>query len=123
MHLIFRLALVCFLMAAVFAGCTGLRLGYQQADIILTFRANSYFDLERDQRREFSKRLDRLLAWHRAEQLPEYAAFLTTAIEKAQNGLKAEDVAWFAEGFRARYRIVVNRGADDAADLLATLSA
>lgn len=105
------------------AGCTGLKLGYQQADLILGWRANTYFDLDRDQRRDFSARLDKLLAWHRAEQLPEYASFLTAAIDKANRGVKTEDIAWFVDGFRTRYRIIVNRGVADAAEILATLSA
>ncbi len=110
------------IVTALLSGCTALRLGYKQADIILAWRANSYFDLDRDQRRDFSARLDRLLAWHRYEQLPEYAAFLTAAIDKAEPGLKAEDVAWFVDGFRARYRVIVNRGFGDGAEVLATLA-
>ena len=55
-----------------------------QADLLLGWRANTYFDLDRDQRRDFSARLDKLLVWHRSEQLPEYASFLTAAIDKAQ---------------------------------------
>src|SRR4051812_46472481 len=115
MHAILHIIVPLLLIAATVAGCTGLRLGYQQADIILAWRANSYFDLDRDQRREFSARLDKLLAWHRSDQLPEYASFLTTAVNRAEPGLKPDDVAWFVEGFRSRYRIVVNRGAADAA--------
>jgi hypothetical protein len=110
------------LYAALLAGCTGLRLGYPQADIILGWRANTYFDLDHDQRRDFATRLDRLLAWHRFDQLPEYAAFLTAAIDKAGRGLKYEDIAWFVDGFRARYRIIVNRGVADAAEILSTLT-
>ena len=110
------------LLAILIAGCSALRVGYPQADVILGWRANTYFDLDADQRREFSTRLDRLLAWHRHDQLPEYASFLTTAIGKAEHGLKHEDVAWFMEGFRSRYRTIVNRGAADAADIMATLS-
>lgn len=116
------LALVAVAAIVLIAGCSGLRLGYQQADVILAWRANTYFDLDADQRREFSTRLDRLLEWHRREQLPEYAKFLTTAIDRAEQGVKTEDIAWFAEGFRSRYRIVVNRGAADAAAILSTLS-
>lgn len=37
-------------------------------------------------------------------------------------GLKREDVIWFAEGVKTRYRLIVNRGAADAADILATLT-
>src|SRR3954469_25498999 len=96
-----RLLLLAALVALV-AGCTGLRLGYQQADIILAWRANTYFDLDHDQRRNFSARLDKLLAWHRSEQLPEYAAFLTTTIAKAEHAAKPEDIAWLIEGFRSR---------------------
>jgi hypothetical protein len=120
--IILRAALLALFIALVFTGCTGLRVGYKQADIILGWRANTYFDLDRDQRRDFSARLDRLLAWHRYEQLPEYAKFLTLAIDKAEQGVKADDIAWFVDGFRARYRIVVNRGAADAAEVLSTLN-
>jgi hypothetical protein len=117
-----RSIVLSIVIAAGVAGCTGLRIGYPQADIILGWRANTYFDLDRDQRRDFSARLDRLLAWHRYEQLPEYATFLTTAINKAEHALKTEDIAWFIDGFRARYRLVVDRGIADAADVLSTLA-
>src|SRR5438876_445960 len=110
------------LLAALVAGCSALRLGYRQADVILEWRASDYFNLDADQRREFSDRLDHLLQWHRYEQLPEYASFLATAIDKARHGLKHDDVAWFVEGFKSRYRIIVNRGAADAAEMLATIT-
>jgi len=110
------------LLAILIAGCSALRVGYPQADVILGWRANTYFDLDADQRRDFSARMDRLLAWHRYEQLPEYSAFLTDAIGKAEPGLKHDDVAWFMEGFNSRYRTIVNRGAADAAEILATLT-
>ena len=114
--------LLLLLPAALLAGCTGLRIAYPQADILLGWRANTYFDLDAAQRSEFSARLDRLLAWHRHEQLPEYATFLTAAIDKAAHGLKAQEIAWFIDGFKARYRVIVNRGAGDAAEILATLT-
>ena len=104
------------------SGCSALRLGYHHADTILAWRANEYFDLSPPQKHELDARLERLLAWHRYEQLPEYAAFLDLAVKKAQPGLKREDIVWFVDGFMARYRVVVNRGAADAAEMLATLA-
>ena len=74
------------------------------------------------QKHDFRERLDRLLYWHRYEQLPEYAVFVATAIKKAQAGLKRDDIVWFVDGFKARYRVIVNRGAVDAAEMLATLA-
>ncbi|MCE9640448.1 MAG: DUF6279 family lipoprotein, partial [Betaproteobacteria bacterium] len=110
------------LLAILIAGCTALRVGYPQADVILGWRANTYFDLDADQRRDFSARLDRMLAWHRYEQLPEDASFLNAAKSKAEHGLTRDDIAWFVEGFKLRYRTIVNRGANDAAEILATLT-
>lgn len=113
---------LCLLLAALLAGCSALRLGYNQADIILAWRANDYFDLDPDQRHEFNQRLDRLLEWHRYEQLPEYAAFTAAAINKARSGLKREDLIWFIDGIKTRYQVVVDYGAADAAGLLATVT-
>ena len=117
-----RYRIFLWLLAALLAGCSGLRLGYPQADIILGWRANTYFDLDAEQRHEFSARLERLLAWHRYDQLPEYASFISTAIKKSEHGLKPDDIAWFVDGFKARYRAIVNRGVGDAVEILTTLA-
>ena len=94
----FTLWIVVALISALLEGCSALRLTYPQADVFLSWRARTYFDLDRDQRQDFGTRLERLLAWHRYEQLPDYAAFLTTAIAKAEPGLKREDILWFVDG-------------------------
>lgn len=109
------------LLPAIIAGCSALRIVYSQADHILAWRADDYFDFDPHQKQEFNARIERLLEWHRRDQLPEYAAFTTAAINQAQPGLRREDIVWFIEGFKARYRIIVNRGIQDAAELLATL--
>jgi len=117
-----RRLLLLLLLTALIAGCSALRLGYREADIILAWRANTYFDLDAQQKREFNLRIDRLLQWHRYEQLPEYAVFTAAAINKAQHGLTREDIVWFIDGINARYLVIVDRGAADAADLLATIA-
>lgn len=106
----------------VFAGCSMIRLGYGQADSIAAWTANEYFDLDSRQKDEFLARFERLYEWHRYEQLPEYAAFLSAAKSRLQSGVKHEDVIWFAEGVTTRYRLIVSRGAADAADILATVT-
>ncbi len=103
------------------SGCTAFRIGYRNADTMLAWRADDYFDMDQDQKRDFNARLDALLRWHRYEQLPEYAVFVSTAIDRARDGLKRNDIEWLVEGFEARYRTIVNRGIDDAVALLATV--
>ena len=112
-------ALICLLLVA---GCSALRLTYRQADTLVAWRANEYFDLNPLQKQELNTRLERLHAWHRYEQLPEYAFFMSAAIAKARHRLEYDDVVWFIEGLKARYRVIVNRGSTDAADMLATLA-
>lgn len=103
-------------------GCTGLRLGYRHADTYLTWKADSYFDMDPGQRRDFDARLERLLTWHRYEQLPEYASFVNTALKKAQDSLRRDDIVWFIDGMKARYFTLVDRGINDAAEMLGALA-
>lgn len=104
------------------AGCSMIRLGYGQADTIATLMADEYFDLDARQKDEFLSRFERLHEWHRYEQLPEYVSFLHTTKSRLQGGLKHEDVLWFIEGLKSRYRLIVSRGAGDAAEILTTLA-
>ncbi len=99
-----------------------MRLGYGQLDTFAAWNANDYFDLNVDQRQEFSRRFDRLHEWHRHEQLPDYAAFLAATQERLKKGLTREDVLWVMEGVKARYRTLVRHGADDAAAMLMTVT-
>ena len=114
--------IVLLLLLASVAGCTAMRIGYRQADTILAWRADDYLDFNPQQKHDFRERLDRLLEWHRYEQLPEYTVFVSTAVKKGQSGLKREDIKWFVEGIKSRYRIIIDHGVDDAVDVLATIT-
>jgi hypothetical protein len=108
--------------ALLLAGCSALQFTYNQADALLAWRVDDYFDFDARQKHEFKQRLERLLTWHRREQLPEYSRFVHTAVERAQGGLRRDDILWFIDGLNQRYRLIVERGTPDAADVLATLS-
>lgn len=114
--------LILMLLIALLAGCSGLKIGYRNADTLLAWRAHDYFDLDPTQRHDFNLRMQRLLAWHRYEQLPEYSVFLATLANRIRPELKPEDIFWLVDGFRERYKIVVNYGIKDAAEMLATLA-
>jgi hypothetical protein len=107
---------------AVMSGCSTVRIGYDQLDTIAVLTADRYFDLDERQKKEFSARFRGLHEWHRYEQLPDYAAFLTLAKARLARGLDAGDVHWFTEGIKQRYAIIANRGAKDAAAILLTVT-
>ena len=114
--------LAILLVLATLPGCSMVRLGYGQLDIVAAWKADDYFDLDARQKDEFVKRFDRLHEWHRYEQLPDYAAFLSQTRNRVQKGLTRDDGLWFVEGFRTRYRAIAMRGSDDAAALLVTIT-
>ena len=104
------------------SGCSMVRIAYNQADTLLAWMAHDYFDLDAAQRHDLSAHLDPLLKWHRQEQLPEYARFLGEIKQRGQRTITPEDATWIIEGAKARYRIVAQKGAQDATELLMTLT-
>jgi hypothetical protein len=116
-----RILLLALCLAAL-GGCSLLRIGYGQLDTFAAWTADEYFDLDPEQRQEFMARFERLHNWHRYEQLPDYAAFLSETRSRVQNGLTRNDVLRVIDGARERYRVLLNRSADDAAALLLTIT-
>ncbi len=110
---------LCMLLAS---GCSVVRVGYGHLDSVAAWMAHDYFDLNAEQRDAFSQRFDRLHAWHRSEQLPDYARFLEDVQLRARRGFIAADALWIVDGLRQRYARIATHGAADTADLLATLS-
>jgi uncharacterized protein DUF6279 len=108
--------------AALLAGCNLLYLGYSQLDTYAAWMADEYFDLDLRQKQEFRTRFDRLHAWHRYEQLPDYVAFLAETKTRLDRGLMPPDFLWVVGGVQERYRTIVRRSADDAAAVLATIT-
>jgi len=105
----------------VMSGCAMVQLGYRNLDTFTAYKADEYFDLDPTQKYEFRVRFERLHEWHRSQQLPEYAAFLTEAKSRLQKTPTREDIIWFTEGLKSRYRTICRRVTPDAAAILATL--
>jgi hypothetical protein len=109
-------------LAAVLVSCSFTRLAYNQADTAASWMADDYFDLNGNQKTELQERFSRFHAWHRREQLPEYAQFMRTAQTRVQDGLTSSEVLWFVDGLRTRYHKMARQAVPDAAALLATLT-
>lgn len=109
-------------LAALLVSCTFTKFAYNQADTVIAWLMDDHFDLDGQQKAEFQKRFDRLYAWHRYEQLPDYAQFMKTARTRMHDGVSREDVLWFVDGLKARTRTAARQAAPDAAALLVTLT-
>jgi len=115
-------ACVTVLCAAALAGCSMVRIGYPRLDLVATWTADDFFELDPEQRQEFQKRFARFHEWHRYEQLPDYAAFLAETKRRIETGFTREDALWVTDGLKTRYRTLVAYGADDAAAMLMTIT-
>lgn len=115
-------AAILALALTLLSGCSTLRIGYEQADHLLAWMADDYFDLDPAQKQDFHVRISRLLKWHRQQQLPDYARFLAEIRQRAQRPLTRDDAAWVVDGAKARFRTLAEYGAADAAEMLATLT-
>ena len=104
------------------AACSATRVAYDNADTMLRFMASSYLDLDAAQSDDLTPRIVRFHRWHRANELPIYAALLRSASQRAAAGITAEDVAWGLVNVRLRYRRFAAKAAEDAAPVLATLA-
>jgi uncharacterized protein DUF6279 len=106
---------------APLAACSAIRLAYDNADTAARFMVSSYLDLDATQGEELKRRLAQFHRWHRANELPAYAALMRSASERAAQGITEADVAWGLANIRARYRRFAAKAAEDAAPVLVTL--
>ena len=108
------------LAAGLTSGC-GTKWSYDHADWLIAREVDDLADLDGAQEEWLAKRLDAHHRWHRAEELPAYAAFLEGMADRVGDGLSGEDYGWMRETTAARYRVLVDRLVDDVVALFTTL--
>jgi hypothetical protein len=80
------------------AGCSALKLGYNQADALLYWRLDSYVDFSREQAPRVRESLAQYHRWHRQTQLPAYADLLQRIRPQLAGPVTAEQAcAWVGE--------------------------
>jgi tellurite resistance protein len=89
--------LTCLLMPAL-SGCGAVRVAYNTGPTLAWWEVDSYFDFSREQAPAVKAALDSFFDWHRATQLPDYVALLSSA----QASLPEATSAAAACGWQAR---------------------
>lgn len=114
-----RLLLLAALAAlALLQGCSAVRVAYSNADTLIRWQANSYFDFHESASEELDRRIAAFLGWHRAVALPQYAKIAGEAAARVERGLTRADVDWLYGTLEAQAREGVRAGAAEAAPLL-----
>lgn len=123
--------LLAAVLVAVLAGCSGFtRLAYNNlptlygnAAPMLAWMVDDYVDVSGDQKEWVRERLDRALAWHRREELPEYRRFLERIDQRFEGGFTSAEVRDSWVEMRAHFRRAMERLLPDTADFMLQLDA
>ncbi|MFN3304379.1 MAG: DUF6279 family lipoprotein [Roseateles sp.] len=122
MSLLRRLATLLSLTAlAVLVGCSSLTLAYGQLPLLAGLWADTYLDLDRDQRTLLNQQLRAWQAWHRREELPHWVALLQQARAAMDGGVTAAELLALERDARASAERCLQHAAPLAAPLLAQL--
>jgi hypothetical protein len=108
---------------ALLAGCSAVRLAYDNADSYLRWRADAYLDVHGDAADELDERIDAFLDWHRAKALPQYARLSEEAARRLDDGLSHADAVWGYDALQAQARESLRAAAERIAPMLDRLSA
>jgi hypothetical protein len=112
---------VALVVAALVAGCSSVRFGYDNADTLLFYKLDSYVDLTSAQAQLVRERVHALFAWHRSTQLPGYADFLQAAGHRIDGRITGADVYALNLEINRRLMATGERAAPDLAALALTL--
>ena len=124
------LAWLCLAFGAVAcSNATLTRLAYNNAALaygnlgpMLTWMIDEYVDIDGSREDWVRGRVDRVVAWHRAEELPRFRAFFESVLAKSEAPFKVEDIAAHYRDVRASYYRTMEQVIPDTAEFFATLS-
>jgi len=114
--------LLAMLAAATLAGCSGVRMAYDNADTFIRWRLLQFLDVHGEQADELDERIARFMRWHRANALPKYARDAEDAAQRLERGLSREDLVWGYDIFIGHGREAMRAAADEVAPLLDRLT-
>jgi hypothetical protein len=104
------------------AGCSTLRLAYDNAGTYVKYRAGQFLDVKGAQDRELAERIDSFFAWHREAALPEYVRVAEEVAVRLGKGLSRDDLVWGYDSLVAHARRSLRAAAQRIAPLLDRLT-
>jgi hypothetical protein len=103
------------------AGCSAVRLVYNQGQTFAYWWLDGYFDFDLEQGNRAREALSDWFRWHRATQLPDYAALLAQAQRQIPQDITPAEVCRWYDEMRRRLETAYAQGVPALADLLRTL--
>jgi hypothetical protein len=108
--------------AIVIAGCSTVRLVYDNAEVYLRWWLGAYLDVHDAMADELDERIAGFMAWHRAQELPKYSQFAEEAGRRFERRLQPADLVWAYDSGVALAREGLRAAAEQLAPLLDRLT-
>jgi len=103
------------------AGCSSIKLAYNNGDTLLYWWLNAYLDLDSDQSSEVRKDIDDLFNWHRKTQLKNYVQLLQTAKHQLAGNLTQADLLTDYREAKGRMEMLAQKALPELTDLARTI--
>lgn len=99
-------------------GCSAVRLTYGQGPLLAYWWLDGYLDFSSEQSPRVKSALEEFMAWHRATQLPDYAALLARLQAIAQQPVTAAQVCSLNEEIQRRIETAYERAVPAMAEVV-----
>ncbi|HEY6135272.1 MAG TPA: DUF6279 family lipoprotein [Rubrivivax sp.] len=116
-----RRATIIGLAVVALAGCSAMRVGYNQAPQLTQWWLDGYLDFDDAQTPRVRASLEQWFAWHRETQLVDYAELLGRAQQQVAGPLSAAQACQWNDELRARIEPAVERALPLVAEFVPTL--
>lgn len=100
-HCLHSLRYFLLLLPLCLSGCSSTAFLYNRLDLLITWYADDYVALTREQTAQFDQRLDALLLWHRQQELPTYAALIDQVLNALDDPIEAPTMQLFSDQLNA----------------------
>jgi hypothetical protein len=104
------------------AGCSAVRLAYNQAPTLAYWWLDGYFDFDTAQGARAREALADWFRWHRATQLPDYAGLLAAAQQQILHDVTPDQVCRWVDDLRQRIDVGYDHGVPVLAEMVRSLS-
>lgn len=109
-------------MIAFSSGCSTIKLAYNNADFLLVYMIDDYYDLTDQQHEKVKNDIVRILKWHRKEELPDYISIISQFESKAKDGLTKEETVWTYDTMMNKYFHTVDYLFEDILSFMSVLN-
>lgn len=120
-HPVLTTRLLIALVACLIAGCSALRIGYNNGETVSYWWLNSYVDFEQEQETGVRKHIAAFFGWHRKTQLKEYAQLFRNSQKRLQQTVAPADMRTDYDAAKKQLMLSVDHALPKLAQLALSL--